>query len=162
MKFYYLQEVLFAEKDNKQIRAPVIKLDDNQVAPAAQLKYLELIVDKKFHVTEYFNQIRRKAEEITNKIVQLTRKTYSRKGHFVRTVMERVVKPAMLYAYEIWGERARTTVNKKIMLAAQRPFLLATVKAYKTTPTVALQVLQMKHHRGGLRRVYTVTNTEGT
>lgn len=90
---------IFAEKENKQIRAPVVRLDDNQIVSVAQLKF-----------------------------VQLMRKSYGTEGLFVRAVIERAVKLAVLYACEIWGERARTTVNRKIMMATYRPLLLAAVK----------------------------------
>lgn len=48
-----------------------------------------------------------------------------------------MIKPALL---EIWGDQARKTVNKKAMMATQRPCLLAAVKAYQTTSS-AVQVL---------------------
>lgn len=67
----------------------------------------------------------------------MTRRTYGTKGVFIRTVVELVM---VLYAKAIWGHKASIASNKKILIATQRPFLRAAVKAYRT-PTGALLVL---------------------
>ncbi|XP_074032154.1 uncharacterized protein [Leptinotarsa decemlineata] len=56
-------------------------------------------------------------------------------------IYERVAKPAALYGVQVWGERAHDSRVKRQLSAAQRPFLLASCGAYRTTPTAALSVI---------------------
>lgn len=57
----------------------------------------------------------------------MAKRTYGRKGIFIKSIMNSVVKPAVLYGSKIWGARANNTANRKLLLAAQRPFLKAMV-----------------------------------
>lgn len=77
------------------------------------MKYLDLIIDKKWNFTEHTKQVRRKAEGISLSNWQVRRM----ENFFIRTKIERANKPAILYASKIWGEQARKTGNRKIMMA---------------------------------------------
>jgi len=56
-------------------------------------------------------------------------------------VAERVVQPAALYGAEVWGGRARDSRVIKHLAAAQRKFLLAAARCYRTVATETLRVL---------------------
>lgn len=49
---------------------------------------------------EDVKETRRKAEGIVNKLVQLAKKIYGIKGTFIRTIIEGVVKPDVLYVWK--------------------------------------------------------------
>lgn len=59
----------------------------------------------------------------------------------MKNITEKIVKPAALYVVEIWEGKAKTVTNKKILLATEMLFLLASIRSSKTTPTSDLQVL---------------------
>lgn len=152
-------EVFFIEKANKVIRPPVIRIEGTPMEVSPSLKYIMLKDDKKISFNEHLRDVRRKTQELANKLLQMIMRTYWVKRAFIRTVVEAVVKPAVLYAKQIWRHKAAMVSNKKIFMAAQRPFLRAAVSCtYNTTPTSALQVLR---HGGGWGRMWEVTNTGG-
>lgn len=76
-----------------------------------------------------------------NKLVHAHRIRYGNNAQCMKHIVESVVKPAVLYAAELWRVAATKTVNRKNLATMQRPLLMAIVKAYRTTPTAALQVL---------------------
>lgn len=60
---------------------------------------------------------------------------------WVKTVSERIIRPAVMYGVEVWGEGLKDTRNMRNINAAERYSLMAMVKAYKTTSTAVLGVI---------------------
>lgn len=134
-------ETLLIEKDGKKIRPPTIKTDGHTITIGHSIKYLGVTVDRQLNFNEHVRNVRRKSERVANKLISLTRRQYGRNSSFIKIITNRVMAPAILYASEVWGAKAGQVFNMRQLDAAQRPFLRAMVKAYKTTPTAALQVL---------------------
>ncbi|KAJ8952303.1 hypothetical protein NQ314_007565 [Rhamnusium bicolor] len=62
-------------------------------------------------------------------------------GNVVRTIYERVVKTTALYRLEVWGSRTNDSRIIRQLRATQRLMLLSFQRAYKTTPTAALEII---------------------
>lgn len=97
----------------RTIRPPVITIDGNTMNVLTSINYLGLRIDKKLNFNEYIRDARTKTHELANKLLQMTRRIYGTKGQFIKTVIESVVKPAVLYAKELWGHKAKLESNKK-------------------------------------------------
>ncbi|XP_044760376.1 uncharacterized protein LOC123317829 [Coccinella septempunctata] len=69
----------------------------------------------------------------------MIRRNYGHDRELMKTISERVMKPAFMYASEIWGEKAENKHQQRHINAAQRPLLLQINRTYSTTPTLALQ-----------------------
>lgn len=82
-------------KDQRTIRPPVIRIDGNTMNVLTSMKYLGLRIDKKLNSNEHIRNIRTKTQELANKLLQMTRRTYGTKRQFIKTVIESVVKPAV-------------------------------------------------------------------
>lgn len=128
-------------KDWKRIRPPVIQMGDIRVDLQESLRYLGVIFNKSRNYSEHLKRVREKTIKIANKYINITRKSYGNSQECLKLIMEKVTKPAVLYAAEIWGQTADKAANINVMAAIQRPFLMAIVKTYKTTSTAALHVL---------------------
>jgi len=59
----------------------------------------------------------------------------------VRAIMERVAPLTVLYGSQIWGVRANDSRVKRHLGAAERKFLLASVRCYRTVATETLRVV---------------------
>ena len=59
----------------------------------------------------------------------------------LKAIMDRAVRPMILYGAEIWGGRYQDQRISKALDTAQRPYLKHIARAYNTAPTAALQVI---------------------
>lgn len=67
------------------------------------MKYLRPTIISKLHRTYEGS----KGKGVGNiKLVNIVRRTMGRKGHFVKLVVDRMVKPVVLYACDILGHKA--------------------------------------------------------
>lgn len=84
-------------------------------------------------------ETREKVRGVENKLTHVTRKKYGTNPEYPKQIVDRVAKLAVLYGCEVWGNKTASVANRKVLAAAQRPFILAmtVVRAYRTTPTVA-------------------------
>lgn len=105
------------------------------------IKYVGLTIDKKLNFIEHAQNIRAKAGEAILRTLGLVRRNLGRNDEIFKEIYIHAIEPAMLYGCEIWGARAKDTRIIKQLKAAQRIALLAIVKAYRTTPTSALQTI---------------------
>lgn len=134
-------EAMFMEKDSKVFRPPVIRLEygGQAIALSDNLKYLLLRATvRQEDERAQIKSVRAKTAELANNIKNVSKRTYGRKSVFIKRIVDSVVKSDVLYGSEIWGARENNSANRKLLLAAQRPFLRATVKSYSTTPTSGL------------------------
>ncbi|XP_067129655.1 uncharacterized protein [Centruroides vittatus] len=58
-----------------------------------------------------------------------------------RLIYRGAVEPALLYAAQIWGDKAKLTHVKRKLLSVQREFAIRVCRAYRTAPTNTLLVL---------------------
>ncbi|XP_074040063.1 uncharacterized protein [Leptinotarsa decemlineata] len=105
------------------------------------VRYLGIVVDTGLLFIDHHKEVRRRLSELAGKLRRWTGKNVGLRRECVRMIYERVAKPAALYGVQVWGERAHDTRVKRQLSAAQRPFLLASCGAYRTTPTAALSVI---------------------
>lgn len=75
-------EAMFMDRDNKNIRPPVIRPQHG--APAVELsdklKYLGLLFDSKGNFATQIKLVRTKTAQLANKIINAAKKTYGRKS----------------------------------------------------------------------------------
>lgn len=72
---------------NTRYNTPVIRIEGNTMEVSPSLKYLGLRTDKRLPFNEHRRDVRRKTQELANKLLQRTRCTYGAKGAFIRTVV---------------------------------------------------------------------------
>lgn len=96
--------------------------------------------DKKSLFIEQVSK-RGKLGEASIKLAGLCRNKGKIDKEKIKMVAERVVQPAALYGAEVWGGRARDSRVIKHLAAAQRKFLLAAARCYRTVATETLRVL---------------------
>ncbi len=68
-------------------------------------------------------------------------RTWGTDPRTLKQIYDGAIKPALLYASEIWEHRYTISRIKKSLQAAQRPFLLDVTRAYRTTSIATLEVL---------------------
>ncbi|XP_045480888.1 uncharacterized protein LOC123685277 [Harmonia axyridis] len=133
-------EIMFISKGRK-IRPPTIKIEGQTITHGETIKYLGLNIDRGMTFLKHTKEMNRKIEQISNKIIGLITRTYGHDKQNFKCIAENVIRPAALYASEIWGINAGREANKRQIEAAQRPLLLLINRTYRTTSTAALQVL---------------------
>lgn len=125
----------------KSIREPTIRIDNEKIKSRENIKYVGIIIDKGLNFIDHVKHVRTKTGEAILKTMGLIRRSMGNDGNTLKEIYMQAVQPAMLYGSEIWGERAKDSRITRHLRAAQRMALLAITKAYRTTPTAALQVI---------------------
>lgn len=131
---------MFSPAKNK-LRPPVIRMDDTKITPSKTLKYLGIILDEKFTWIEHAKYVRGKVLEKAHRLFIVAGKTWGTDKKILRNIYEGAIKPLMLYGAEIWGQNVGSKLIQKHLEAAQRPFLLAISKGYRTTANKTLQII---------------------
>jgi len=124
-----------------RIRPPVLRADDLVFTVGSVIQYLGLKLDSRLSFMPHVSYIREKAAVLAPRITALLRTKKGRTKAVAREIYERAVKPALLYGAEVWGSNAGKIKMRDGLAAAQRLFLRTVVPCYRTTATVALQVL---------------------
>ncbi|XP_074033769.1 uncharacterized protein [Leptinotarsa decemlineata] len=124
----------------RDVRIPVLRMHGREIEQKTSVRYLGIAVDTGLLFIDHHKEVRRKLSELTGKLRKWTGKNVGLKRECVRMIYERVAKPAAK-PVQVWGERAHDSRVKRQLSAAQRPFLLASCGAYRTTPTAALSVI---------------------
>lgn len=123
------------------VREPIVRLGGNKVTCGDWVRYLGVIIDRKFLFIDHLRYVREKSGRLCAIMNGILRRRFGHSGAMCSIVYERVAKPAILYAREIWGARAHDTRCRRLLAAIQRPFLMRMVPAYRTTATVSLQIV---------------------
>ena len=78
---------------------------------------------------------------MTGRLYAVAGRTWGMDPAILKMIMDRAVRPMVLYGAEIWGARHSDQRINKALDTAQRPYLKHITRAYNTAPTAALQVL---------------------
>ncbi|XP_072400355.1 uncharacterized protein [Diabrotica undecimpunctata] len=132
-------EVMFIP--HRPTRPPRLRINNQIITPSENLKYLGLTFDTGLLWLDHVKMNRQKAADICHKLFIIAGKDWGRTPKMLKAIYENAIKPMLLYGAEIWGKRAKDTRIAKQLAAAERPFLRAITRAYKTAPTAALHVL---------------------
>ncbi|KAJ8945526.1 hypothetical protein NQ318_020371, partial [Aromia moschata] len=125
----------------REIREPVVKMEDERIEMKGSIKYLGVRVDRKLMWLDHVKEIRKKVQEVGGKFFALARRKWGSRKEVLKVIYERVVCPMILYGAEIWGERRNDSRVVKQLRAIERPYLRSMTRAYRTAPTAALSVL---------------------
>ncbi|XP_023235518.1 uncharacterized protein LOC111634915 [Centruroides sculpturatus] len=71
-------------------------------------------------------------------IHHIARNSWGISSKHCRLIYKGAIEPALLYAAQIWGDRADIVHNKRKLLSVQRSFAIRVCRAYRTAPTDGL------------------------
>lgn len=115
-------------------------LDNTDVKPAENLKYLGVVFDRK-------NNFRKQIQEVTDKGIRimaaLSRTMANRGGlrHGARNLYYVILESIVLYGAPIWAKAAKTGNNWRILKKTQKLGLARMASAYRTVPMETLAAL---------------------
>jgi len=132
--------VMFIENYGR-IRPPVVRLGDERVECSECIDLLRIRLDRKGMFIEHAKYVRERMAEVASKLTGLCRNKCRMDKEKVRAIAERVAARAVLYGSQIWGVRANDSRVKRHLGAAERKFLLASVRCYRTVATETLRVV---------------------
>lgn len=136
-------EVMFIP--HKRIdRAPVLSIDRERLENKENINYLGVKIDVNDSWLPHVKEARGKTLSMAQRIFVIAGKTWGVTDTLRNRVYDNVVVPMLTYGAEVWGEVHEKTRIMRQLNAAQRPFLLALSRAFRTAPTSALQAITGK------------------
>lgn len=129
--------ILSGRKERQNI---VFEIADIKIKPSPALKYLGVMIDSSLTFRTHVNQVVKKAE---TKAAILTRILPNVGGPSwnKRLLINAVVQSTLLYAAPIWHKVLNIKKYKQQLEKTQRKTMLRIASGYRTTATVALQVV---------------------
>lgn len=122
-------------------RSPILKMGEATVLTADSIKYLGIIIDRGLMWIEHVKHVRGRIAAAAHRVRAVAGKEWGTHPETLRLIYRGAIRPALLYAAEVWGERATDSRVIKHLAAAQRPFMLGVTKAYRTTSNAAVQII---------------------
>jgi ribonuclease HI len=123
------------------VRPPVLNLLGERVAFVSEMRYLGVTIDPRFCWTPHLKALRARVGCMVGRLRSVASKTWGISQRILKEILLSSICPLILYASEVWGDRASEANNVRQLSALARGFLLAITRAYRTTSTDALYVL---------------------
>ncbi|KAI5703571.1 hypothetical protein M8J75_013476 [Diaphorina citri] len=117
-----------------------IHLNGAEIPLSDNVKYLGVILDRRLSFKQHVDYVTKKAMAR----VEALQKIMPRQGgatYMRRKLLNSVVESTILYASPVWSRAVEVKCYVKKMVSVQRRMALSITRAYRTTSTVALQVL---------------------
>lgn len=121
-------------------RKPKIVLSGLKIKVQDDFKYLGIYIDKKLSWYRHIKYLRIKAEALHRRLYRLGGVNWGVPKKFKVHIYKNVVLPSLYYAASAWGQHLNTK-HIRLLDTIQRKFLLNITNAYRTTSTIALQVI---------------------
>ena len=129
-------------KDLDSFSFPVNETQLEEVKYCSNFKYLGVIIDEKLSFLQHLKNTRDKANAVTYDLCRVIKQDWGLDQEKAIFLYKSCIQPIILYGAEVWGNRMQTVQsNKHIIQSCQRKMLLRATRAYRTTPTLTLQVL---------------------
>ncbi|GBM00471.1 hypothetical protein AVEN_111707-1 [Araneus ventricosus] len=126
---------------SRLVSGPRVKWDNQIIKRSTSLKYLGVIIDNKLNWADHLINMKTKLTHLHQKITRIAGTNWGLskdlRRRLYKTVAERVIlHGAAAWAYPLSARQSR------LLNSIQRTFLLNITRAYSTTPTAALQVIE--------------------
>ncbi|GBM25360.1 Putative protein in type-1 retrotransposable element R1DM [Araneus ventricosus] len=134
-----------AEKTNyllisKLVRGPTIRWQSERIKRAHAIKYLGVYIDEKMNWNTHLKAQSTRATKLHQNLLKIAGKSWGVPLNHRRILYKTVIERVLAHGTVAWCLEPTVRVARKLS-TIQRPFLLATLGAYRATSTAALQVI---------------------
>ncbi|GFS61554.1 putative 115 kDa protein in type-1 retrotransposable element R1DM [Trichonephila clavipes] len=121
-------------------RNPIFKIGSNSIHISKSYKYLGVNIDNRLSWTLHINSIKDKILWISPNFYRVSKNFNHQHISLMKLWYTSVVQPIISYGAGVWGGFL-TSIQVQKLKSIQRIYLLKIIKAYKTSPTDALNIL---------------------
>ncbi|GFU98754.1 putative 115 kDa protein in type-1 retrotransposable element R1DM [Trichonephila clavipes] len=121
-------------------RNPIFKIGSNSIHISKSYKYLGVNIDNRLSWTPHINSIKDKILWISSNFYRVSKNFNHQHISLMKLWYTSVVQPIISYGAGVWGG-SLTSIQVQKLKSIQRIYLLKITKAYKTSPTDALNIL---------------------
>ncbi|GFT21186.1 putative 115 kDa protein in type-1 retrotransposable element R1DM [Trichonephila clavipes] len=121
-------------------RNPIFKIGSNSIHISKSYKYLGVNIDNRLSWTSHINSIKDKILWISSNFYRVSKNFNHQHISLMKLWYSSVVQPIISYGAGVWGG-SLTSIQVQKLKSIQRIYLLKITKAYKTSPTDALNIL---------------------
>ncbi|GBM22055.1 Putative protein in type-1 retrotransposable element R1DM [Araneus ventricosus] len=125
---------------SKLKRGPSVFWGDRRVKRTSVLKYLGVHIDKQLNWAHHLVQQGAKALQQQRSLIKIAGCTWGISAKFRAQLYRTVTERTLAHGVSAWGRYMSYKIKTKLD-QIQRPFLLNITGAYRTSPTLALQVI---------------------
>ncbi|GBN88954.1 hypothetical protein AVEN_139304-1 [Araneus ventricosus] len=120
---------------------PEVKLYGQPIRAVAEFKYLGVIWDGGLTFHSHFKDRKVAIDSLSYRLTLTVCKWYSKQPCLLKRIYKGALEPKALYGHGAWGHRLKLKTFCEYLNVVQRRPLLAMTRAYRTSPTLSLQVL---------------------
>ncbi|GFW11532.1 putative 115 kDa protein in type-1 retrotransposable element R1DM [Trichonephila clavipes] len=121
-------------------RNPIFKIGSNSIHISKSYKYLGVNIDNRLSWTPHINSIKDKILWISSNFYRVSKNFNHQHISLMKLWYTSVVQPIISYGAGVWGG-SLTSIQVQNLKSIQRIYLLKITKAYKISPTDALNIL---------------------
>ena len=138
---YQKSKVMLISRRRKERKAIDIYLNNNHLEQVDKIKYLGIIIDRKFKFNDHIKYITDRCTKLINALSKSARIRWGLKHEALKTIYNGAILPQLLYAAPVWLESIKKECNKAKYVRVQRLINLRIAKAYRTISHEALCIL---------------------
>lgn len=118
-----------------------IPFGEERIATKASAKYLGVWLDQKLNFQTHIKEVKNKDLSLFSRLRSVLGQNWGMRRENAILLYKTVFLPKVLYGADIWAIRPIKHKEINILSTIQRPALIAISSAYRTSPTVGLQVI---------------------
>ncbi|GFT33697.1 uncharacterized protein TNCV_4382251 [Trichonephila clavipes] len=135
-----LSSMPWFSREHDLLRNPIFKIGSNSIHISKSYKYLGVNIDNRLSWTPHINSIKDKILWISSNFYRVSKNFNHQHISLMKLWYSSVVQPIISYGAGVWGG-SLTSIQVQKLKSIQRIYLLKITKAYKTSPTDALNIL---------------------
>ncbi|GBN25697.1 Retrovirus-related Pol polyprotein from type-1 retrotransposable element R1, partial [Araneus ventricosus] len=139
---------------SKLVRGPTIKWGNQSINRKNHLKYLGFTIDHKLSCLPHVIEQGKRSRDQYQHLCRIAGKTWGINKNIRGLLYKTVIERTLCHGAAAWGYNMASRLQKKLN-SIQSLFLLYITRAYRTTPTAALQVVTENHIDSGVKAIYT-------
>ena len=125
----------------KNKREYKIYLNNTLMQQEETIKYLGIIIDKRFNFNAHIDYTARKCVKLIHALSKLAKDNWGLRHDILRMVYSGAILPILSYGAQVWLETLQQKSNVRKVMRIQRLANIKIAKAYRTTSHEALCVL---------------------
>jgi hypothetical protein len=105
-------KVMLISRRRKERTAIDIYFNNNHLEQVDKIKYLGIIINKKFKFNEHMQYIINRSTKLTNALTKSARINWGLRHGVLKTIFNGAIPPQMLYAAPVWIESINKECNR--------------------------------------------------
>ena len=118
--YMHTHTYIISRRKRKEVKDIKIYLHNKPLEQVSTMKYLGIILDKKFKFSEHVSYAAERCTKLIHSLSKSAKTTWALKHEALKTIYKGAILPLLLYGAPVWNEAMKYEYNKRKYIGVQR------------------------------------------